>query len=151
MMTVLVLTLAVALVAAVFGFYALRVLLTGAGIGLRGVARCGLCSAPTPPHRLARCPSCNVPTDRAGIITPLDLARRVSWLGSICASAFLVIVASMCPLDMLIAAVTRGSVVFQATALAIPLVVQYILAALTFIACIIVNVRRFQLLHSSTS
>lgn len=151
MMTVLVLTLAVALVAAVFGFYALRVLLTGAGIGLRGVARCGLCSAPTPPHRLARCPSCNVPTDRAGIITPLDLARRVSWLGSICASAFLVIVASMCPLDMLIAAVTRGSVVFQATALAIPLVVQYILAAPTFIACIIVNVRRFQLLHSSTS
>lgn len=151
MMTVLVLTLAVALVAAVFGFYALRVLLTGAGIGLRGVARCGLCSAPTPPHRLARCPSCNVPTDRAGIITPLDIARRVSWLGSICASAFLVIVASMCPLDMLIAAVTRDAVIGQATALAIPLVMQYVLAALTFIFCAAINTKRFYVLRSRIS
>lgn len=136
---------------AVFGTSALRVLLTGAGIGLRGVPRCGLCSTPTPLYRAARCPSCNVPTDRAGIITPLDLARRVSWVGSICASIFLIIVAFTVPLNMLAMVMNRESFIGQAASSEFALVVQYILAALTFIACIIVNVRRFQLLHSSTS
>lgn len=135
----------------VFGTAALRVLLTGAGIGLRGFARCGLCSAQTPPYRPARCPSCNVPTDRAGIITPLDIARRVSWLGSICASVFLIIVALTFPLSMIVVVVTGDSIIRQTTAVFSALMVQYILATAAFIACIIVNVRRFHVLRSRTA
>ncbi len=132
---------------AVFGTSALRVLLTGAGIGLRGVARCGLCSTPTPHQRPARCPSCNVPTDRASIITPLDLARRVSWIGSICASIFLVIVAFTFPVSMIAMVISRNPFFGQTASSSLPLLVQYTLATATFVVCIVLNVRRFQLLY----
>lgn len=56
------------------------------------------------------------------------LARRVSWVGSICASIFLIIVAFTFPLNMIAMVINRESFIGQAATSAVPLVIQFILA-----------------------
>ena len=151
MMSLLLLSIAFWLVLAIFGVTALRVLLTGAAIGLRGVARCGLCFTPIIAHRPVKCSSCNCPTDRAGIITPLSLARGVSWTEMICASIFLGIVAFAFPFNMLMSLGSRSDRPDSLGGYESGyLLMQYALAAMALVICVGVCVRRHRILHTKS-
>ena len=152
MIGLLLLSIAFWLVLAVFGVTALRVLFTGAGIGLRGLARCCLCFTPIIAHRPVKCPSCNCPTDRAGIISPLSVARGVSWTEMVCASIYLGIVAFAFPFKLLISLGIRSDLPDPVGGYESGyFLMQYALAAMALVICVGVCVRRHRILHTKSA